>query len=193
MDLDTQLPSNLKIINLPRVFDMEIDPNSLPNNLQGFNYPPSNRMCVNDQTFKCNAKYGQKIELNTLADEITTITFCYHFNQIIDEEKLPPNLKYINFNWIDICKYNFNSDYIEMVNSIPGYYEYDVKIFVSKNIFGINGPKCSIHVVDYNEEDWSSEIYEVVDNYLDQCHGNITIINNIETYEPYSRAKSARK
>ena len=78
-----------------------------------------------------------------------------------------------------------------MVNNIPGYYH--VKLFVYENIFCINGPKWPIHIVDYKENEWSSDIYEIQDKYIHPIHGPITVLINKETYQSHSFAKSALK
>ena len=79
-----------------------------------------------------------------------------------------------------------------MVNNIPGYY--DVKIYASINIPDINiDVKWPFHVLYYNETHWSSEIYEVIDNYTHPNYGDITVLINKKSYQPYSSAKSALK
>ena len=78
-----------------------------------------------------------------------------------------------------------------MVNNIPRYY--DVKIIVRSNMFDVGGPKWPIHVSHYRENDWSSEIYDVIDKYTHPLYGNIIVLINKDTYEPYSLVKSARK
>ena len=39
----------------------------------------------------------------------------------------------------------------------------------------------------------SLEIYQVIDNYTHPIHGDITVLINKKTYQPYSFAKSALK
>ena len=102
---------------------------------------------------------------------------------------LPYNLKNIDFNWIRLNKSNLIKDYIEMVNNIPSHHH--VVILLKKDIFGIDGFKWPIHVIDYRENDWSPEIYEIQDKYIHPIHGSITVLINKETYQPYSSAKSA--
>ena len=104
---------------------------------------------------------------------------------------LPSNLKNINFNWIYTNKYDMNEHRIEMVNNIPSYYH--VKLLLRRDIFNINGSKWPIHVVGYEENEWSSEIYEIHDKYVHPIHGSIVVLINKKTYEPYSSAKSACK
>ena len=57
----------------------------------------------------------------------------------------------------------------------------------------IDGPKWPIHVFCYKEKNWSSEIYDVIDEYIHPYYGEITVLINKETYESYSYAKSALK
>ena len=112
---------------------------------------------------------------------------------------LPPNLQNINFDWIVNNKYHLNKSRNEMVNNIPNYYH--VEIFLSTNILSIccgkvtikYGPKWPIHVVDYKETKWSSEIYEIQDKYYHPNHGYTTILINMVVYQPYSSTKSALK
>ena len=65
-----------------------------------------------------------------------TLTFGYCFDQIIDSEMLPPNLKNINFDWLYSAKYVHTKDDIEMINNIPSYYHI---VLLDKNIFDIDG------------------------------------------------------
>ena len=88
-------------------------------------------------------------------------------------------------------KYDLTENYIDMINSIPNYYY--VKIVLKNSVFGNNGLKWPIHIVDYIENEWSSEIYEIQDKYIHPIHGSITILINKETYQPYSSNKSALK
>ena len=67
-----------------------------------------------------------------------------------------------------------------------------MKVYVDDNIFDNEGPKWPIHVVNYKKTNWSSDIYEIIDNYNDPIYGDIIVLINKETYEPYSHAKSAR-
>ena len=68
-----------------------------------------------------------------------------------------------------------------------------MKIFVNHNIFQKCEPKWSIYVVNYNESTWPFDIYEIIDKHIDPIYGNITVLINKESYEPYSYAKSALK
>ena len=102
---------------------------------------------------------------------------------------LPSKLKFIFFNWRYIKSIPIEN--IKMINNIPNYYH--INIFLSDNLFGIDGPKWPIHVVDYRENKWSPEIYEIQDKYHHPFYGFITILINKETYQPYSSAKSALK
>ena len=106
---------------------------------------------------------------------------------------LPSNLKNINFVWLyyinisyDLIKY-----YIEVINNISDHYH--MTLFLNKNIFGITGPKWPIHVVDYEESDWSPEIYEILDKYIHPYYNSVIVLINKNTYQPYSSAKSANK
>ena len=157
-------------------FNKKIEPNSLPEN-------------ITTLTFGHN--FNQKIEPYTLPKNLSNLTFGESFNQKIDLEILPYNLKYINFNWTYFKINKFISYYFDMVNNIPKYY--DVKLFLKHNIFDIDGPIWPIHVCYYKEKEWSSEIYDVIDKYVDPFYGNITVLINKETYEPYSLSKSALK
>ena len=78
-----------------------------------------------------------------------------------------------------------------MVNNIPNYYH--VEIFLENDIFDNNGLKWPIHVYDYIENMWSSDIYEIQYEYTHPTYGYITVLINKETYQPYSSAKSALK
>ena len=80
-----------------------------------------------------------------------------------------------------------------MVNNIPNYYH--VEIFSSKNIFDTNEPKWPIHVLNYKEKEneWSSDIYEMQEKYIYPIYGDITVLINKNTYQPYSSVKSALK
>ena len=68
-----------------------------------------------------------------------------------------------------------------------------MKIYADNNIFEKCGSKWPIHVVNYDKKKWSSDIYEVIDKHIDPIYGDITVLINKETYEPYSHAKSALK
>ena len=94
---------------------------------------------------------------------------------------LPANLKNINFIWL----------HFEMVNNIPSYYH--VEIFLKYYILGTDGLKWPIHIVDYEENQWSPKIYEIQNKYNHKKYGSITVLINKETYQPYSSAKSALK
>ena len=100
------------------------------------------------------------------------------------------NIKYINFDWITGNPIESIND-IGVINNIPRYY--NVKIYVKTNIFEKCEPKWPIHVVKYKEKKWSSDIYEIIDKHIDPIYGDITVLINKETYEPYSHAKSTLK
>ena len=134
--------------------------------------------------------FNQKIEPNTLPENLITLNFGYGFNQKIDSEILPSNLENINFEWLCVRQIRIGY-YREMVNNIPNYYH--VKILCINNIFDIDEPKWPTHVVNYIENKWSSEIYDIKDKYTHPFHGVITVLINKETYQPYSSAKSALK
>ena len=104
---------------------------------------------------------------------------------------LPINLKNIKFNWTYLHKDDPINDYIEMLNNIPNYYY--VEILLKRDIFGVDGHKWPIHVVNYKENKWPSNIYEIQDKYIHSIHGSITVLINKETYQPYSFVKSAIK
>ena len=82
-----------------------------------------------------------------------------------------------------------------MVNNIPNYYQ--VKILLEENIFGSDGLKWPIHVVNYKEQEqeWSPIIYEIQNKYKHKhpIYASITVLINKETYQSYSSAKSALK
>ena len=147
-----------------REFNKFIEPNSLPENLTNLTF---------------GYHFNQKIEPNSLPENLTTLIFGCQFNQKIGLEILLYNLKYI-FLWLLSGQDRCSPEHIQMVNNIPRYY--DVKIIVNFNRFDIDGSKWPIHVTHYREFDWSSKIY-----------GNITVLINKDTYEPYSLTKSARK
>ena len=83
-----------------------------------------------------------------------------------------------------------------MVNNISNYYY--VKIFLhqynnfTRYNFTSDGPKWAIHIVDYKENDWLPETYEIQDKYTYSTYGSITILIIKESYQPYSSVKSAR-
>ena len=104
---------------------------------------------------------------------------------------LPYNSINIEFNWLYLDENNLREHHIEMVNNIPNYYH--VKILSNTNNPAIDESKCPIHVVDYRENEWSSNIYETLDKYIHSIHGPITILINKEIYQSYSSAKSALK
>ena len=45
---------------------------------------------------------------------------------------------------------------------------------------------------DDNEIHWSSNIYDIADRYTHPLYGDIVVLKNKETYEPYSRKISMR-
>ena len=173
------LPENLTTLTFGENFNQGIDPNTLPENLT---------------TLTFGYDFNQGIDPNILPKNLTTLTFGWDFSKNINSEILPPNLKNINFDWKCI-EYGFSSNHFhhtsEMINNIPTYY--CVKIFLSQNIYGIDEPKWPIHVIDYKENEWSPEIYEIQDKYTHPLYGSITILINKNTYQPYSSAKSALK
>ena len=83
------------------------------------------------------------------------------------------------------------SSYVKMVNNIPNYY--DVKIFLSVNILYDNGLKWPIYVRNYGKINWPLKLYQVINNYMHPIHGDITILIDKKSYQPYSSAKSALK
>ena len=134
--------------------------------------------------------FNQKIGPNILPDNLITLTFGW-FNQKIEPIMLPSSLKNIKFDWIALIKNNLSEQCIEMVNNIPNYYY--VEILLRENIFDTNGPKWPIHVLKYKEYEWSSKIYEIQDKYIHSIYGDITVLINTKSYQPYSSAKSALK
>ena len=172
------LPKNLTTLTFGRHFNQKIEPNILPDNLTSLTF---------------GHYFNQIIEPNSLPKNLTTLTFGFCFNQKIDLEMLPYNLKNINFNWMDYEVGCLIERDVEMVNNIPSYYH--VKLFLIDNLFDIDfiGPKWPIHVIKYDENKWSTEIYEVYDEYIDPIHGHIAVLINKESYKPYSFAKSALK
>ena len=169
------LSDSLTTLNFGYCFNQKIEPNILPESLT---------------TIIFSYCFNQKIKPNSLPESLTNLTIGCHFNQKIDLKILPSNLKYIEFNWMRKNKINISS-YIEMVNNIPGYY--DVKIFLSENIFGDNCLKWPIHVHKYEKNQWSLKIYVVIDNYTHPFRGDIIVLINKKSYQPYSSAKSALK
>ena len=168
------LPENLTTLTFGWYFNQKIEPNSLPENLTNLTF---------------GFHFNQKIELNNLPENLTNLTFGYKFNQIIEPDIFPSNLINIIFDWIYNRKMDKNQ--IEMVNSIPSYY--NVNLFRFHEIVNVDGPKWPIHVIYYKEKDWSSEIYDIIDEYIHPMYGNIIVLINKETYQLYSHAKSAFK
>ena len=144
------------------------------------------------QHFQCYNKNGywfnKKIESNTLPEKLKTLTFGCNFNQNI--KNILSDIKYINFNWLTENSTNPKKN-IEVINNIPRYF--NVKIYVNHNIFQKSKPKWPIRVVNYNETHWPSDIYDIIDKHIDPIYGNITVLINTESYEPYSHAKSVLK
>ena len=133
--------------------------------------------------------FNQKIGPNILPKNLTTLNFGYNFNQKIEPNTLPENLMTLIFKWIS--KEKINREHINMINSISNYY--NVRLFVRYNILDIVGPKWPIHAANYNEKKWAPEIYDVIDKYTHPSEGEIIVLINKETYQPYSRDKSALK
>ena len=195
------LPENLTTLTFGYFFDQKIKSNTLPKKLitLSFGYDFNQKIKPNTlpetlTTLIFGYFFNQKIEPNSLPDSLTTLVFGTYFNQKIEPNMLPINLKYIEFNWSFFFNNFCISRYIEMVNNISGYY--DVKIFLSSislNILNNNDLKWPIHVRYYEKTHWSSEIYDVIDNYKHPSYGDITVLINKETYQPYSFAKSAIK
>ena len=105
---------------------------------------------------------------------------------MINPDKNVPIKHYIN-----IVKNVPIKHYINIVNNVPNYYH--VKLLLKKNIFNINGLKWPIHVVDYKENEWSPDIFEIQDEYMHPIYGPITLLINKKTYQSYSFVKSALK
>ena len=142
-------------------------------------------------TFIFHDMFDEKIEPNTLPKNLTSLTFGHNFNQKIDSEMLPANLKNINFKWLYLDKYEPFEYHIEMINNIPSYYH--VELFLKYNILGNHGLKWPIHVVNYEENKWPSEIYEIQNKYIHPIYDSIIVLINKESYQPYSSVKSALK
>ena len=167
------LPGNLTTITFGYLFNRKIRPNTLPKKLT---------------TLTFGRNFNQDIEPISSSENLTTLTFGWNFNQNV--ESMLSNIKYINFNWLTNNPTYFKKD-IEIINNIPRYY--NVNIYVNHNILKKSKPKWPIHVVKYNGSHWPSDIYEIIDKHIDPIYGNITVLINKETYEPYSHAKSALK
>ena len=195
------LPENLTTLTFGWKFDKKLEPNTLPENLITLTFGcyfsqkiEPNTLPWNLTTLAFGRCFDQKIEPKILPENLTTLTFERNFNQIIDSKILPSNLINIVFNWKFFDEFDENDlikHYIEMVNNIPSYYH--VKILLRNNIFGDSGLKWPIHVIHYEESEWSSNIYEIHNKYSHQFYGFITILINKETYQSYSFAKSALK
>ena len=200
------LPENLTTLIFGYEFNQLIEPNSLPENLTtiifGWEFNQKiepNILPENLTTLIFGNDFNQKIEPNTLPENLKTLTFGFCFNHKI--ESILNNVKYINFDCrtcINHLKLN-----ITKINNIPKYF--NVKIYVNNNFYDGRpkwpihvvdynecGPKWPIHVVDYNESKWLSDVYEIIDKYIDPTYGDITVLINKEVYEPYSHVKSAR-
>ena len=173
------LPKNLTILTFGDNFNQGIDPNTLPENLT---------------TLIFGWKFNQKIKSNILPENLSTLIFGWKFNQKI--ANILNEVKYINF---DYRIYGFNNfDYrthpeldINKINNISK--NYNVKVYMDLDIFGDNGPKWPIYVINYDETKWSSDIYEIINKHFDPIYGDITVLINKESYEPYSHAKFALK
>ena len=178
IELNT-LPKSITTLTFGDKFNQKIEPNILPKELTFLTF---------------GFDFNQKIEPNILPEKLTNLTFS-NLNQKIDSNILPSNLKHIEFKWF-IIPINSSGNIemasnIEMVNNIPGYY--DVKIFLLYNILSDNDIKWPIHVCDFEKTRWSSEVYEVIDNYDHSSYGNITVLINKKSFQPYSSAKSTLK
>ena len=185
-------------LNFSYRFDQKIEPNSLPESLITpiFGYYFNQKIEHNTLSESLITPifgyyFNQKIEPNTLPDSLIKFYFGWIFNQKIDPNSLPSNLKYIEFNWKYLPVNIDMSSYIEMVNNIPSYY--DVKIFLKTNILDNYGLKWPIHVRNYIKNRWPVESYEVIDKYKHPIYGNIIVLINKKTYQPYSSAKSTLK
>ena len=125
------LPKKLTTLTFGWMFNQGIDPNTLPKNLTSITF---------------GKHFNQKINPNTLPENLTTLTFGCYFNQKINSKMLPYNLKNINFDWMCCNKHT-----IEMVNNIPSYYHVEILVINNIFIFGNDGIKWPIYVLDYNE------------------------------------------
>ena len=145
-------------------------------------------------TLTFSDRFDQKIEPNSLPENLSNLIFKYNFNfdQIIDPNILPINTILI-FNWFII--YNgtvINKTHIDAINNIPNYY--NVKIFTKYNFpTAIDELKWTIHVPNCYAKCWPLKIYHIVKTYNHAHYGDMTILINKETYEPYSSAKSTLK
>ena len=168
------LPENLTTLIFGYEFNQKIKPNSLPHNIL---------------TLVFGYKFNQIIDTEMLPDNLVNLTFRDTFNQQLDVKILPLNLTNITFEWMDkyIQKYK---THINMINNIPSYYNV---ILFSNNNLDINGSKWPIHVKYYTDSEWSSKVYDIIDKYVHSIYGEITVLINKKTYEPYSCAKSAIK
>ena len=191
------LPENLTTLTFGRKFNQKIETNSLPENLTTLTFGwyfnqiiEPNSLPEKLTTLTFGRYFNQKIEPNSLPRNLSTLAFGSFFNQKIEIDFFPSNLTNIIFEWIYNIRINKNQ--IKMINSIPSYY--NVKLFRYNIIENVDGPKWPIHVLKYKEREWSSEIYNVIDEYEHSMYdGNIIVLINKETHEPYSHEKSARK
>ena len=172
IELNT-LSKNITYLTFGDNFNQKIEPNTLPENLT----------CL---TF--GKKFNQKIEPNILPDKLSSITFGFDFDQNI--ENIITGIENISFDWTSMYHQNIEVTKINIVNNIPKYY--NVKIYLNWNTFSNDLSKWPLHVINYHEDEWPSEIYKIIDNYVDPIYDNIVVLINRKSYEPYSFAKSAK-
>ena len=170
------MPEKLSTLTFGKYFNQKIEPGILPEKLIILTF---------------GKHFNQIIDPGILSENLTILIFEGNFNQMIDSKMLPSNLIKINFYWMNLNKYDLTENYIDMINSIPNYYY--VKIVLKNSVFGNNGLKWPIHIVDYIENEWPPEIYEIQGKYMHPIYNSITILINKETYQPYFSAKSTLK
>ena len=204
------MPKNLITLVFGYFYDQEIGPNVLPITLLVLTFGHKFNQKIGSNVFPKNLTtlvfgydFNQKIDPNILPHKLTTLTFGTRFNQKL--ECLPANLKYlsfgfdfnkdlsgdilpnnliiVNFNWHYGYQFFINEMAIQMLNSIPRHF--NVVLFATYKFFNDdNGPKWPIHVVNYGKLSWSPDIYQVINQYTHQIHGDITVLINKNSYQP---------
>ena len=187
------LPKNLTTLIFGRRFNQEIDPNTLPKNLTTLIFGHDFNQKIIPNTLPKNLtfltfgdNFNQKIESETLPDNLIAITFGPKFSQKIDY--LPSNIQDITFDWVYFV---ISKDQLNMVNKLPNYY--NVKLFIMNDFSDIGELKWPFHVVDHCDNNWPSDIYDEIDDYVDPKYGDIVVLFNRKTYQSHSHNKSALK
>ena len=196
------ISDDLTNITFGQMFNQKIEPNSLPNNLKSL-------------IFVFNSEFNQKIKPNSLPNNLSNLTLGWKFNQSM--KYLLEKIDSINFNWLsEYINCRKKDKDLHLINHIPRYF--NVRIYVNNNIFNDNGsywssmknnisnyfnaeqqvenhnkePIWPVHVVNYNKLKWSPKIYEIIDKYMDPIYGDITVLINKKSFQPYAHSKSAR-